>query len=107
MTDIETASRDTSASNRTLAFAALVAGNVAIAFGPLLVRYADTGPIATGFWRMALAVPFLALFGYRAGFRFSHARPAIYGLTALAGFFFASSTTTTLLAASNWAWPER
>ena len=89
MTDIETASRDTSASNRTLAFAALVAGNVAIAFGPLLVRYADTGPIATGFWRMALAVPFLALFGYRAGFRFSHARPAIYGLTALAGFFFA------------------
>ena len=52
-----------------LAFAALVAGNVAIAFGPLLVRYADSGPIATGFWRLALAVPFLALMGWRAGFR--------------------------------------
>lgn len=71
-----------------LAFAALVAANVAIAFGPLLVRYADSGPIATGFWRLALAVPFLALMGWRAGFRFSHAPPAIYWLTALAGLFF-------------------
>ena len=70
------------------AFAALVAGNVAIAFGPLLVRYADSGPIATGFWRLALAVPFLALMGWRAGFKLSNTTPAIIGLTALAGFFF-------------------
>jgi drug/metabolite transporter (DMT)-like permease len=71
-----------------LAFAALVAANVAIAFGPLLVRYADSGPIATGFWRLALAAPFLALMGWRAGFRFSHAHPGIYWLTAIAGLFF-------------------
>ncbi len=71
-----------------LAFAALVAANVAIAFGPLLVRYADSGPIATGFWRLALAVPFLVLMGWRAGFRFGNAEPAIYWLTALAGLFF-------------------
>lgn len=77
------------ASNRKLAFAALIAGNITIAFGPLLVRLSDTGPIATGFWRMALAVPFLAFAGYRAGFRLSHARGSIYGLTALAGMFFA------------------
>ena len=70
------------------AFAALVAGNVAIAFGPLLVRYADSGPIATGFWRLALAVPFLALMGWRAGFKLSKTTPAIIGLTALAGVFF-------------------
>ena len=70
------------------AFAALVAGNVAIAFGPLLVRYADSGPIATGFWRLALAVPFLALMGWRAGFQLSNTTPAIIGLTALAGLFF-------------------
>ena len=70
------------------AFAALVAGNVAIAFGPLLVRYADSGPIATGFWRLALAVPFLALMGWRAGFKLSNTTPAIIGLTALAGVFF-------------------
>ena len=54
-----------------LALAALIFGNVAIAFGPLLVRYADTGPIASGFWRMALALPFLAYFAHRAGFRAS------------------------------------
>ncbi len=71
-----------------LAFAALVAGNVAIAFGPLLVRYADSGPIATGFWRLALAVPFLGVMGWRAGFRFSSAAPSIYWMTALAGLFF-------------------
>ena len=72
----------------SLAFAALVAGNIAIAFGPLLVRFADSGPIATGFWRLALAVPFLALMGWRAGFRLSRVQPAILGLTAVAGFFF-------------------
>ncbi len=71
-----------------LAFAALVAGNVTIAFGPLLVRYADSGPIATGFWRLALAVPFLALMGWRAGFQIASARASILGLTALAGLFF-------------------
>lgn len=71
-----------------LAFAALVAGNVAIAFGPLLVRYADSGPIATGFWRLALAVPFLALMGWRAGFRLSTTSGSIIGWTALAGLFF-------------------
>lgn len=71
-----------------LAFAALVAANVAIAFGPLLVRYADSGPIATGFWRLALAVPFLAAMGWRAGFRLSHAQPSILWLTAIAGLFF-------------------
>ena len=71
-----------------LAFAALVAGNVAIAFGPLLVRYADSGPIATGFWRLALAVPFLALMGWHAGFRLSATNRTIIGWTALAGFFF-------------------
>ena len=42
-----------------LAFAALLLGNVALAFGPWLVRLADTGPVAAGFWRLALALPFL------------------------------------------------
>lgn len=43
---------------------------------------------------MALAVPFLIFAGYRAGFRPSHAKPAIYGLTALAGLFFAIDIIT-------------
>lgn len=38
-------------------FAALLAGNAALALGPWLVRLADTGPVAAGFWRMALPLP--------------------------------------------------
>ncbi len=71
-----------------LAFFALIAGNVAIAFGPLLVRYADSGPIATGFWRMALATPFLILVGYRFGFRLSTVKPQTYMFLLIAGLFF-------------------
>ena len=41
-------------------WAALIGGNVALAFGPLLVRLADSGPVAAGFWRLALALPVLA-----------------------------------------------
>lgn len=41
-------------------WAALLGGNVALAFGPLLVRLADSGPVAAGFWRLTLALPVLA-----------------------------------------------
>jgi len=44
-----------------LAFPALLVGNVALAFGPWMVRLADVGPVATGFWRLALALPLLWL----------------------------------------------
>ena len=40
-------------------FLLLVAGAIAIGFAPIFVRLAATGPIATAFWRMALAVPIL------------------------------------------------
>jgi len=40
-------------------FLLLVAGALAIGFAPIFVRLAATGPIATAFWRMALAVPIL------------------------------------------------
>ncbi len=48
---------------KPLAFAALLMGNTALAFGPWLVRLADTGPIAAAFWRLALAAPLLWLVG--------------------------------------------
>jgi drug/metabolite transporter (DMT)-like permease len=73
-----------------VAFAALVLGNVAIAFGALLVRLADTGPIATGFWRLALAAPILALIGWRAGFRPAQLSPGVLLLLVLAGAAFAA-----------------
>lgn len=46
---------------RLLPVAALLLGNVALAMGPWFVRLADTGPVAAGFWRVALALPVLAL----------------------------------------------
>lgn len=73
-----------------LAFGALVLGNIAIAFGPLLVRLADTGPIATGFWRLALAAPLLALIGWRAGFRPHQLSRGIFLLLLFAGGVFAA-----------------
>lgn len=42
-----------------LAFPALLFGNVALAFGPWFVRLSDVGPVAVGFWRLLLALPFL------------------------------------------------
>jgi len=47
-----------------LAFPALIAANVLLASGPWFVRVADTGPIATGFWRLGLAVPLLFAFAF-------------------------------------------
>jgi drug/metabolite transporter (DMT)-like permease len=41
-------------------FVALMAGNVMLALGPWSVRLSDAGPVATGFWRLALALPLLA-----------------------------------------------
>jgi drug/metabolite transporter (DMT)-like permease len=46
----------------TRSFLLLVAGAIAIGFAPIFVRLASTGPIATAFWRMALAVPILWMF---------------------------------------------
>lgn len=43
------------------AYLAVVVANVALAFGPWFVRMADTGPVAAAFWRMALAMPLLAV----------------------------------------------
>ena len=46
-------------------FLLLALGAVAIGFAPIFVRLASTGPIATAFWRMALAVPILWIFARR------------------------------------------
>jgi drug/metabolite transporter (DMT)-like permease len=38
-------------------FLCLLAGGCCIAFAPIFVRLSDTGPVASAFWRVALAVP--------------------------------------------------
>lgn len=58
-------SRSSAAAAGRFAFPALVAGNLILALGPWMVRLADVGPVASGFWRLALAVPFLALLAWR------------------------------------------
>jgi len=70
----------------TLAFVALLGGGCAIACAPIFVRLADTGPVASAFWRTALAVPLLWLWALRAD-----PRPASISRGALAGagIFFA------------------
>jgi drug/metabolite transporter (DMT)-like permease len=72
------------------AFAALILANLVLALGPWMVRLADVGPVAAGFWRMALAIPFLAaLARWRAKEPFFPA-PALLGLLVLGGLFFAA-----------------
>jgi len=44
---------------RALATLALLAGAIAIAASPLFVKVSETGPVATAFWRVALALPVL------------------------------------------------
>src|SRR5256885_6213788 len=72
------------------AFAALLIGSSALAFGPWLVRLAGVGPIAAGFWRLALALPFL--FAIAAATRQPVHWPGrrLALLVAIAGFFFAA-----------------
>lgn len=43
------------------AYLALVLGACAIAFAPIFVRLSDAGPTASGFWRLLLSLPLLAL----------------------------------------------
>ena len=73
-----------------LAFVALLAGNLALACGPFLVRNSGVGPIAAGFWRLALALPFLWLLARFFGQPVHRPRKALMLAIALAAFFFAA-----------------
>ena len=73
-----------------LAFAALLVGTVALAFGPWLVRLADTGPVAAGFWRLALAIPFLWLVARLVGQRLVWPKRALLVTIGLATLFYAA-----------------
>ncbi|MDF0542713.1 DMT family transporter [Sphingobium sp. H39-3-25] len=68
----------------------MVGANVMLAFGPLLVRLADTGPVSSGFWRLFLATPILFLIMRWRGQSLSGMRPALWGVILLGGLFFAT-----------------
>lgn len=70
-------------------FVALLAGNAVLALGPWLVRLADTGPVAAGFWRMLLPLPLFVLLAWRER---AGGRPTVRMVLLLlaAGAFFAA-----------------
>ena len=67
-----------------------MAGNLALALGPWFVRLADTGPVSAGFWRLALAVPVLAVLARMNGQQLSGFGTKVWLAIAGAGLFFAS-----------------
>ncbi len=81
MTEV-TAVRDT---GHAKALAVLVAGAAIIGLAPILVRLADAGPAAIGFWRVTFAMPLLALIAMRTDGGVG--RPSKFAL--LAGVAFA------------------
>lgn len=72
------------------AFAALFLGSSALALGPWLVRLSEVGPVAAGFWRLGLALPFLFVIARVAGQPVHWPGRALGAIVALAAFFFAA-----------------
>jgi len=72
------------------AFPALLVGSCALALGPWLVRLTGVGPVAAGFWRLALALPFLFVIARLTGQAVHWPSRRSVSLIALAGFFFAA-----------------
>ena len=83
------------AAGSNLALIALFAGAVSIGAAPILVRLADVAPVASAFWRVALALPVLwawevgRLRRVRAGGATADGPLPVLGLV-LAGVFFAA-----------------
>ena len=64
--------------------------NIALAFGPWFVRLADVGPVAAGFWRIALAAPVLLAAAVLLGQRPVRQARGLWGVLALGGLAFAA-----------------
>lgn len=83
------------------ALPALFAGALGIAFAPILVRFSEVGPVATAFWRMALALPLLALWASLQQRRAeAPERHTGIAMALLAGLFFAADLAV-------WHWSIR
>lgn len=72
------------------ALAAAVIANIALAFGPWFVRLADTGPVASGFWRITLAAPLLCIMALASGARPTRMPGGLWWTVILAGVAFAA-----------------
>jgi drug/metabolite transporter (DMT)-like permease len=72
------------------AFPALFIGSSMLAFGPWLVRLSGVGPVAAGFWRTGLALPFLFVIASLAGQPVHWPGRRMALLVSVGGFFFAA-----------------
>lgn len=72
------------------AFPALLIGSCTLALGPWLVRLTEVGPVAAGFWRLSLALPFLFIIARATGQAVHWPGRKLALLIAMAGFFFAA-----------------
>ncbi len=70
--------------------AALLVGSALLALGPMFVRMADVGPISSAFWRMALALPLLAMMGRFGPKSSGRMTPALVLIIAASGVLFAA-----------------
>ena len=73
-----------------LAFPAVIIGSCALAFGPWLVRLSGVGPVAAGFWRLFLALPFLFVIAAMTRQPVHWPGRKLALLVAFAAFFFAT-----------------
>ncbi len=74
---------------RWLLVASLLGANVALALGPWSVRLADSGPVSAGFWRLTLALPFLAMIARASGQRLTGISRRVMILLAIGATAFA------------------
>jgi drug/metabolite transporter (DMT)-like permease len=77
-------------SDHPFAFPALLVGSCALALGPWFVRLSGVGPVAAGFWRLALALPFLLAIAGLLGQPVHWPGRKLTAITLIAGFFFAA-----------------
>jgi len=77
---------EATAEERWRAVGVLIFGACVLGVSPILVRLSQTGPAAAGFWRLALALPLLALMAQRAHVSLA-GRPS--ALATAAGVMFA------------------
>lgn len=78
------------ASRVAVAMLCLVTGAMAMGISPLFVRFADVGPLASAFWRVALALPALWLWArLEARGRAAGPAPRWSRAVVLSGLFFA------------------
>ena len=77
-------------SEHRFAFPAVIIGSCALAFGPWLVRLSQVGPVAAGFWRLALGLPFLFVIAAVTRQPVHWPGRKLAALIAFAAFFFAT-----------------